>query len=97
MIGHDFIIERKFTVIKESLGRKTSAGKITKPAGLLDWFYILKGITDEDLKLICGTDGALYIVFVRYCAFFFAFISVFNIVLFVPVYATGHPHNIKEI
>lgn len=63
----------------------------------MDWFFILRGINDEDLKVICGTDGALYIVFVRYAALLFLMISVFNMLLFVPIYASGSPSSPKEV
>lgn len=33
------------------------------PKGLLDWLRLLRSMKDKDLKLICGTDVALYIVF----------------------------------
>ena len=63
----------------------------------MEWFYILRGINDEDLKVICGTDGALYIIFVRYAAVLFFVMSIFNLLLFVPIYASGTPLTPKEI
>ena len=62
-----------------------------KPNGLLDWFHILRRINDEDLKVISGTDGALYIIFIRYAAIFFSIITLINIVLFIPIYCSGDP------
>jgi hypothetical protein len=41
------------------------------------------------LKVICGTDGALYLVFIRYASQFFAILSIINAVLFIPLYVTG--------
>ncbi len=29
----------------------------------MQWLKILKKFDDEDLKVICGTDGALYLIF----------------------------------
>lgn len=63
----------------------------------MDWFYILRNFTDNDLKVICGTDGALYIVFIRYAAIFFGIMSAFNLIIFVPIYATGYPKSLKDI
>ena len=59
----------------------------------MDWFYILRKINDEDLKVICGTDAALYLVFQRFSAKFFAVISIINFLLFVPIYVTGNPKD----
>jgi hypothetical protein len=42
------------------------------------------------LKKLCGTDGALYLVFLRYCALFFGLITIVN-VIFLILYATGKP------
>jgi len=52
---------------------------------------VLKDIKDEELKLIAGTDAALYIVFNRYAAIFFFLLSIFSFVVFLPIYATGIP------
>ncbi len=50
---------------------------------------MLAEIRDEELRVIAGTDVALYIVFNRYAAIFFFFLTVFNFVVFIPVYVTG--------
>jgi hypothetical protein len=57
----------------------------------LDWVKILKSINDEDLRIIAGTDCALYVIFLRYAALFFCFMSLINIAVFFPVYLTGDP------
>lgn len=57
---------------------------------LFKWFHLLNVITDEELKVICGTDGALYLVFLRYAAKFFAIITVMNFLVVLPIYAFGH-------
>jgi hypothetical protein len=54
-------------------------------------------MTDKDLKIIAGTDAALYIIFNRYAAIFFMLISLFNSLVFIPIYVTGDPANIKEV
>ena len=38
------------------------------------WFKRLLNIDDLELKRICGTDAALYLIYLRYCSIFF-FIS----------------------
>jgi hypothetical protein len=55
---------------------------------------VLKEINDEELKAIAGTDAALYIIFNRYAAIFFFFITIFNFTVFMPIYATGQPFNL---
>ena len=60
---------------------------------MLDWIRILKSISDEEMKQICGTDAALYIIFVRYSAFFFAISAIFGFIVLVPIYATGDPEK----
>ena len=54
-------------------------------------------MSDEDLKIICGTDGALYIIFNRYAAIFFGCLTLMNAVLFIPIYATGYPTDHKDV
>lgn len=56
-------IVRKFSIIKNVFKDRIINGKGWRPKGLLDWFYILRNISDEDLKVISGTDGALYLLF----------------------------------
>jgi hypothetical protein len=54
-------------------------------------------MNDEDLRIISGTDGALYIIFIRYAAYLFGAITVLNLVLFIPIYATGDPLDPKAV
>jgi hypothetical protein len=68
-----------------------------KPEGFMDWFKVLRNMTDEDLKIITGTDAALYIVFNRYAAVFFAALSIINVVIFIPIYVSGDPDDPKNI
>ena len=74
-----------------SLKRSSSAFNEKEPHGLLDWFHILRAISDEDLKLICGADCALYLIFNRYATIFFALMTLFNSVILIPIYGTGYP------
>ena len=56
---------RKFSIIKNTFrGKSNKKGETKKkPTGILEWFSILRNINDEDLKVISGTDGALYLIF----------------------------------
>jgi len=63
----------------------------------LEWLRILKSFNDEDLKVICGTDGALYLIFQRYAALFFFALTLLNLLVFIPVYGSGSPNDVKDI
>jgi len=65
--------------------------------GVFDWIKILGQISDEDVRVIAGTDAALYIIFNRYAAIFFLFITMFNVLVFVPMYITGDPSNKNDV
>jgi hypothetical protein len=67
------------------------------PNGVLAWISVLRHIKDHDLKLICGTDVALYIVFLRLSAKFFAWITVFNCAVLIPIYIMGYPESDSEV
>ncbi len=67
------------------------------PKGLMDWLRILRSMKDKDLKLICGTDVALYIVFQRLAAKFFLIVTILNFGAIVPIYLTGNPANETDI
>lgn len=58
---------------------------------------VLKEINDEELKAIAGTDAALYIIFNRYAATFFFFITIFNFIVFLPIYVTGQPYKDTDV
>ena len=60
---------------------------------MLDWIRVLKAISDDEMKQICGTDAALFIIFVRYASYFFAISAVIGFVVLVPMYATGDPEK----
>jgi hypothetical protein len=61
----------------------------TRLRGLFRWVHLLNAITDDELKVICGTDGALYLVFLRYACKFFAVIAIMNCLVIVPIYIFG--------
>lgn len=58
--------------------------------GVFDWVRLINQIDDAKLLKICGTDGALYLVFLKYSAKFFGLISIINTIL-MGLYATGSP------
>ena len=43
------------------------------------------------MQAICGTDYALYLIFLRSSAYLLLVITVFNAVVIVPLYVTGDP------
>lgn len=50
---------------------------------------MLKKVDDESLKAICGTDGALYLIFLRYASKFFCVTTVLSMLIVIPIYLTG--------
>ena len=42
------------------------------------------------MRRIIGTDAALYVIYLRYSAFFFGYVSLANLALMV-LYMTGEP------
>lgn len=64
---------------------------IAKREGMFDWLKLLNKIDDSKLQRICGTDAALYLVFLRYSAIFFGWISFINLI-FIWIFITGKPH-----
>lgn len=58
--------------------------------GVFDWLKILFKISDSKLVELCGTDAALYLIFLRYSSNFFGMISIINIG-FLFLYISGDP------
>jgi hypothetical protein len=67
-----------------------------KPDGCLNWFKVLNKVTDEDLKLISGTDGALYIMFLRFVYKLFIVLSLVNGIFLIPIYVSGSVSKEQE-
>ena len=61
------------------------------PTGPFGWIAILRKISDEDMKMLTGTDSALYIIFLRYSWRLFLTIFVINLFVVVPIYSSGKP------
>jgi hypothetical protein len=57
---------------------------------ILSWMQKIHKIEDSQLVKLCGTDAALYLVFLRYTSILFAIISVIN-TAFLALYITGNP------
>lgn len=74
--------------IKNKIAQILSTKKIKET---WQWLTILKNISDDDLKHICGTDGALYCILLRYFAILFGILTVVNLVFIIPVYMSGYP------
>jgi len=60
------------------------------------WYSLLRDYDDAQLKNICGSDGALYIVYLRYCAYFFTLLSMGNGVL-IYIYVTGDNEKLPNV
>ena len=58
--------------------------------GLMSWLRLLHKFDDDLLQKVCGSDAALYLVFLRDSALFFGIIAVLNIA-FIFIFATGEP------
>lgn len=39
----------------------------------------------------------MYIIFNRYAATFFFFVTIFNFIVFLPIYVTGKPADDKDV
>ena len=58
---------------------------------MFHWFKVLWALDDDQLKEICGTDYALYLIFLRMTSFLLLGITLFNSIVMVPIYLTGEP------
>lgn len=59
--------------------------------GIFGWLKVLKRTNDDDLKAICGTDTALYLIFLRFAAIFFCAVTVISLLIIIPIYLSGVP------
>jgi len=83
------------TKILNKLNRKINLDKIMidwkkSNPGIFNWLSLLNRIDDEKLQKLCGTDIALYIIWIRYSATFFSVVSLINLFVFW-LYLTGKP------
>ena len=63
---------------------------------MFNWVKVLGKLDDDKFKEMNGIDYALYLVFLRYTGYLCGFISIFNVVLMVPLYASGSPSEIDQ-
>lgn len=59
-----------------------------------NWFKVLYKLNDDQIQTMNGTDYTLYLIFLRFAAWFCLVIVVINLVLFCPLYATGTPSSV---
>lgn len=74
--------------LEGTLGAEWSKGY----QGIGDWIKLARKVDDAKLQSLCGTDVALYISFLWYCAMFFLVITCINLISTV-IYLTGSPTN----
>lgn len=89
------VIKRMKTQILNKLYRKVNLDKEmgsewSTYRGIFDWIRLLRRIDDNKLQKLCGTDIALYIIFLRYSSRFFLAVSFLNIFA-LCLYLTGEP------
>ena len=60
------------------------------------WLALLKSHDDLKVKEVCGSDGALYVVYLRYCAYFFTLLAIGNGVL-VYFYLNGDAESLPNV
>lgn len=58
---------------------------------MFNWFKVLWRLEDDHIQKMNGIDYTLYLVFLRYAAWLCLVITVIDVVIFFPLYATGHP------
>ena len=68
-----------------------------KPKGLIDWYRIIRNISDTELKEVCGIDLALYLIFIRLSAIYFLVLSFLSLFAFIPIYVTGDPKHPEDV
>lgn len=85
-------IKKMQTVVLNKVHRKIhldmNVQEWSKNRGGIQWIKLLGSIDDFKLQKIVGTDIALYLIWLRYCAVFFACVSFWNIFM-MPFYLTG--------
>ena len=94
----DLYIKRMHTAVLNKAHRKINLDKNVKgdwkktKKSLTMWIKLLRRIDDHKLQKICGTDIALYVIWLRYSAVFFGVISLINIGI-ILIYMSGTPKD----
>jgi len=93
-VGRNTAIKERFEVLNSINDTwMNSLKNCWKPC---TWYSLLRDYDDSQLKNICGSDGALYIVYLRYCAYFFTLLSMGNGVL-IYIYLTGDNEKLPNV
>ena len=58
-----------------------------------NWFKVLWRLEDDQIQKMNGTDYTLYLVFLRYAAWLCLVITVIDVLIFFPLYASGDPSS----
>lgn len=80
--------QRRKNAMNETIGEALEINK--KAKGFFDWLYAIAVIDDSHLQKLCGTDTALYLIYLRYCSNLFGILMALNLVI-LPLYMTGEP------
>jgi len=56
-----------------------------------NWFKVVRSIDDEQLLAINGIDYTLYLVFLRYAAYLFLALTLYNVIFMLAIYGRGDP------
>jgi len=62
-----------------------------KCAMFSNWFKVIRSIDDEKLLAMNGVDYTLYLVFLRYAAYLFLALTLFDVIFMLAIYASGDP------
>ena len=60
-----------------------------------NWLQLISRIDDVKLQAVCGTDVALYIIWLRYAAYYFGTLAVTNLAV-MWVYLGGEPNEYDD-
>jgi hypothetical protein len=82
-------------IIDRTLPREQSKKSNASVRGIFSWVKVLKKVGDDDLRQICGTDAALYLIFLRYASKFFFVITACSLLIVIPIYLSGVP-DVKD-
>jgi hypothetical protein len=58
-----------------------------------NWFKVLWRLNDDQIQQMNGTDYTLYLIFLRFSAWFCLVITVLNCLIYIPIYVTGKPNS----
>lgn len=53
-------------------------------------------LDDDQIQEMNGTDYTLYLVYLRYCAYFCLVLTVINAFIMIPLYVGGTPATVDD-